>query len=766
MSAAFAGRVVTCDAYEEPDRHHARQLEGSRILVAGRRPSPIGLVESLRAEVRAWRQAGYPGVSAVTRELLGYWFEREAERTTAGTRFFFCQREAVETLVYAYEARDRLVVAETDELVRYALKLATGTGKTVVLALVIVWATLHSTRVPGSSLSRNFLVLVPNLTVKDRVSGRSRGDGLDPAGARSLYRLFDMVPPLWQKDFRPEVRVCNWQAVPLEGRRDDWLEEDLDAPGGLVPASVLWAWRRRSRQGPAAGLKRFLGPWQDLIVLNDEAHHAHGKRRSTADDAPVMLRWTALLQHLARLAAVRLVVDASATPWRADPGAAAPISGSPGRSKHAGQAIPFSWVISDFTVEDAWESGLVKVVRLPLGTVDLYSQTRGARDASAFMAGCGETLDAMIERWARAFTTWRARNEPVPAPVLLIVVQNTRQASWLFDHITGHHGLLANPDPADPRTWATLRVDRSVFDADRGLEGTLREMVATVGLPGAPGESVRCLIGVQMLSEGWDVRSITHIVGLRAFDSPLLVEQIVGRGLRLRNYDVLNLALDSRLPGAEESVEVVGIPFAGFAIPEPSDTIAAVPGARPVHPDPSKEAYRMVIANVRGWIPVTTAEGIHLHPLHGLPEAFDTKRMPTFRWAGLTAPGRKCHLNAVPCRDGREQALAGFLDHAADVERYVKNERLGLAIPCGRSLRHPPAFLARTDAGALWALDLEPSPAPEAIARWCERLGMRYRCVDPETLDSLTQSASGRPATLEMLLGDPVGGSPGPYPPG
>jgi type III restriction enzyme len=158
-------------------------------------------VNQLRDEVRSWREAGYPGTAVVTRRLLEWWFERDEERKAVGKRFFFCQQEAVETVIYLYEVRNRRKMPETGDLLRYALKLATGTGKTVVMALFITWSTLHKRKVSSSSLSANFLVLVPNLTVRDRVSGVPRGDGLNLSGEHSLYDAFETVPPeYWHQD--------------------------------------------------------------------------------------------------------------------------------------------------------------------------------------------------------------------------------------------------------------------------------------------------------------------------------------------------------------------------------------------------------------------------------------------------------------------------------------------------------------------------------------------------------------------------------------
>ena len=279
--AYIVDRVVVCDAYREPDRHY-RILSGGRSeLVGDRRPSMRFLasakdarsgiagvvgreaalfddlgaadeernefVNDLRGEIRSWREAGYPGTAVVTRRLLEWWFERDEERRAVGKRLFFCQQEAIETLIHLYEVQRRRRMQGTGDLLRYALKLATGTGKTVVMATIVVWSTLHKRKVSGSSLSANFLVLVPNLTVRDRVSGAPRGDGLDPAGERNLYDEFEMVPPEYRDDFHPNVLVRNWQAVPLDAKRDDWIGEG-DAPvedGRFVPQSVLRAMRRR-----------------------------------------------------------------------------------------------------------------------------------------------------------------------------------------------------------------------------------------------------------------------------------------------------------------------------------------------------------------------------------------------------------------------------------------------------------------------------------------------------------------------------------------
>src|SRR5437867_12401164 len=339
--AYIVDRVVICDAFREPDKHYQLLPGGRSKLATGRRPSvrflasardvaggiagvvgkEAGLFEDmlasseqrndfvnqLRGEVRAWREAGYPGTALVTRRLLEWWFERDEERRSTYTRFFFCQQEAIETVIYFYEVQKRRRMPETGDLVRYALKLATGTGKTVVMALLVTWSTLHRLKVSGSSLSANFLALVPNLTVRDRVSGVPRGDGLNPSGEHNLYDAFEMVPPEYHDEFHPNVIVRNWQGIALEGKRDDWISEEVIEEGRFIPAAVLRAMRRRAQQDPNAVIQRMLKNWRDVFLINDEAHHAYGEKKSRKGEEPEFLRWSKILDRIAKATRVSLV---------------------------------------------------------------------------------------------------------------------------------------------------------------------------------------------------------------------------------------------------------------------------------------------------------------------------------------------------------------------------------------------------------------------------------------------------------------------------
>jgi type III restriction enzyme len=642
-------RVVICDAFREPERHYALLPGGRSRLVDGRRKSlryratarqvkggaagVIGkeaslfedmfaaeeqlneFVNLLRDEVREWRQAGWPGTAIVTGKLLDWWFGRNEERTARHQRFFFCQQEAIETVIYLYEVKRRQSMPETGNLLRYALKLATGTGKTVVMALLVTWSTLHKRKVAGSPLSANFLVLVPNLTVRDRVrgiderTGLSTGAGLDPSSSENLYDQFDMVPLEYAEDFRPNVMVRNWHAIPLEDQREDWIpDRDVVGEGRFVPASVLTAMQRRVPRDGGASLRRYLRGWRDLMIINDEAHHVYGEKRSSKSDEPGYIKWSRIIDEIATVASISLVVDLSATPWYG--------SGSP-----KPEGTLFEWLVSDFSVYDAFESGLVKVVRLPdpdeQGRVylDLWDLVKQARTKEEYLRAGRGAIEHIYSGWKRDFVEWDSHLFKLgPPPVMLVVANDATRAKWLFEHLTTQYAdLLGNSDPEDPSTWVTIQVDSKVFDADRGSEATLREMVNTVGQANKPGEHVRCIVSVNMLSEGWDVKNVSHIIGFRAFGSPLLTEQVIGRGLRRTDYTVLNQPIEERLANVnrpdEETVDAFGIPFVGFPVERRKRPRAGKWGQTPtpIEPDPKKIRFSVWVPNVRSWA-LTTSE--------------------------------------------------------------------------------------------------------------------------------------------------------------
>ena len=596
--AYVVDRVVICDAFREPDQHYQLLPGGKSKLVAGRRPSMRFLASA--KDVKGGI-AGIVGKEAgLFEDMLG--LERGAERVrqpaprrsarlargrlpghgagyAAAARMVVRARRGAQgdrpalLLLPAGGDRDRHLPVRGAEAtedagdgrpLRYALKLATGTGKTVVMALLVTWSTLHKRKVSGSSLSANFLVLVPNLTVRDRVSGVPRGDGLDPSRRAQPLRRLRHGAARVPRGVPPEHAGPQLAGHPARGqaRRLDRRGESIEE-GRFIPAAVLRAMRRRAQQDPNAPIRRMLGGWRDLVVINDEAHHVYGEKRDTQG------RGAGVHQVEQDPRADLEGRDASAWSSTSRPR----LGTAPGRPSPRGRSSS-GWSRTS-PVYDAFESGLVKVVRLPdpdeQGRIylDLWDLVKGAKTKEEYIRACKGAIASIYSSWKKDFDEWGSTFELCagPSPVLLVRGRQRDNApAWLFEHLTHEYELLRNPDDEDRTRWVTIQIDSKVFDADKGNEAVLREMVNTVGKKGKPGEHVRCIVSVNMLSEGWDVKSVTHILGLRAFGSPLLTEQIIGRGLRRTNYDVLNQPLEERPEGSEETVDAFGIPFVGFPV--------------------------------------------------------------------------------------------------------------------------------------------------------------------------------------------------------
>lgn len=561
------------DPYEEPVRHWEFGEAEPRVA-DGRRESgylppakgqlqitdqPIALVQvnRIRDRVRDWRESGYQGATAVTQDLFDRWFDPERE---PGTRPFFAQREAIETIAFLTEASpDRRVgidVPRYEPYERWAVKLATGAGKTLVMAMVVAWSGLNkAANRQDVRFADAFLVVCPNLTVKERLSGI---EGLLPTHSQSAYQRFDLIPPNLSGPFgQVRVMVTNWHA----------LAEETDPK-----RSVL----RRGPESDAAFSRRVLRPLGDkhrIMVLNDEAHHAWrppaalhltGEEKKEAEQATV---WVRGVEKVHRDREILRALDFSATPMY------------PGAIKEKAWT-PFEWVVSDFALVDAIESGLVKVPRIPTDdnagrAVPKYRNLwefvksrlpkRGEdMDAEShpltdYLTEVDGPLKQLAGEWEETFERWRDAGRSVP-PAMIVVCNETKMAELLTKHIADMGEAspeLVNRDGHQ----VTVRIDSRLLDQAEAREQAetaqdaaerLRGIVATVGKEGEPGEGVRCLVSVAMLSEGWDARNVTQILGLRAFQSQLLCEQVIGRGLRRSDYSDLS---------RPEFVDVYGVPF-------------------------------------------------------------------------------------------------------------------------------------------------------------------------------------------------------------
>lgn len=679
---------ILCGPYLEPDKHWLydkgvpRRQPGRREagyyfttekvgtaqqgLFAEEQRDKLELVNRLRADVRRWRESGYRGASSVTRDLFTHWFGADRSR-----RLFFCQREAIETVVYLLElvlpgnqgktgyksfqvershvekllvGREPVFIAEKPEwfsrlvdhpeddallpLVRLGCKMATGSGKTLVMALIITWAFCNRARNPQSTwFPSGVLVCAPNLTVRNRLAV------LLPETEGNYYGQFDLIPSKYKGALDPRgVLVTNWHAFQP---RSDHTE------GGKS-----WKVVDKGEETFDAFTKDRLGDLAarlPILVLNDEGHHcwrprgedkealkeldeaeARERMEEERQEARVWLAGLDRINNCGLLGAgkrgVLATIDLSATPFYLAG------SGYP-------EGSPFPWLVSDFGLVDAIESGIVKVPRMPVGDDSGQKDDAGRPDPKYFrlwrkvveslkdgdFAGRRPKPEAIYREAEAALVQlagkWnekrleraggRPSEQSVP-PVMIVVCDNTELARVVYEAISGErrrkekgedgkevertyyvasvvHPELANSEEQPRRT---IQIDSARLAKVEAAEGesrddaakALRELIDTVGKRGEPGEQVRCVVSVSMLTEGWDASNVTHILGLRAFGSQLICEQVVGRGLRRMSYDV---GEDGRL--APEYVDVYGIPF----------TLIPFKGRPPGEPEDEKEKRRV-----------------------------------------------------------------------------------------------------------------------------------------------------------------------------
>ena len=668
--------------YEEPKLHWMYDKSGQATKTPGRRKATywwttlrtgtaqmelegvgtdfggtdMPLINALRADLLRWRASNWEGATPITKQLLRHWWSPDRAR-----RLFFCQVEAVETIIYLNEIlgsgrkprwnpevtredyekmllgeRPPLAAAMTEDfwpsfadksenpaykaLIRQGCKMATGSGKTVVMSMLIAWAFCNRARVPGDDrFPSAVLVCCPNLTVKERLQVlRPDTEG------ENYFEKFDIVPGVLRPMLNQgRVLVTNWHA---------FAPESPHAEAGGTYKVV-----NKGEEGEDAFARRLLGDLYGrgpILVLNDEAHHAwrpapvdeavRSRRRveteqvvGEADDEEISEAtvWVDGLDRLNNSVGIRACVDLSATPFYLD--GTGHIPGS-----------PFPWLVSDFGLIDAIESGITKIPRLPVADdsgrpdprffrlwEEIKSQCspaemrRGKPTPEAVWVHGQGALVTLTSQWQERFKYY-AEMQPgqsfVP-PVLIVVCDNTDVAQLFFEKIsgetveeveeTGGRGGktvkrkikrynpvgVSFPELANTESITrTLRIDiKLLAEAEAGEGSTkqkeaekLRELIASVGVRGTPGEQIRCVVSVQMLTEGWDASNVTQILGLRAFGSQLLCEQVVGRGLRRMSYEI---DPETGLLSPEYA-DVFGIPFSVIPFkgrpkdrPEPAD---------------------------------------------------------------------------------------------------------------------------------------------------------------------------------------------------
>jgi type III restriction enzyme len=758
MSNDFFEKPILNSPYEKPGRHWELDDDGqpTQRIVESRRPAsfitPIpkpkkrsgtaqqaelvldegkGLstaeqlyhastINEVRRHVDRWRALPESAwhVTPETARLLNYWRHHPFE----GVRPFFCQIEAVETAIWltevapnTTEGKKLLRHIETANenanpgLPRVALKLATGAGKTTVMAMLIAWQTINAARRPSSrNFTRGFLIVTPGLTIRDRLRV------LQPNDPDSYYSTRELVPrDLLEVVQRAKIVITNYHAFKLrervqissggrallKGRTGDELQT-LETEGQMIQRVMP----------ELMGLRR-------IMVLNDEAHHCYREKPPEPDDADLegedreeaekaneaARLWISGLETIDRKLGLARVVDLSATPFF--------LKGS-----GYAEGTLFPWVMSDFSLMDAIEAGIVKLPRVPVaentpgaGEMPVYrnlwehirkDMPRSGRgknkdlDPLKIPALLQTALNALYGHYAKTFELWKEAGVGIP-PCFIIVCQNTAISKLIYDYVSGfyqesddgvarlHNGrlqLFRNFDENDQPLARpnTLLIDSEQLEAGDALDSKFREMAAdeierfrreivertgsreaaesltdqdllrevmnTVGKSGQLGEQIRCVVSVSMLTEGWDANNVTHILGIRAFGTQLLCEQVIGRALRRQSYD---LNADGCFDA--EYADIFGIPFDFTAEPvvapprPPIETITV----RAVRPDrdhleirfPRVEGYRVELPEERLSAAFTEDSVLEL-----TPELVGPSRTRTSGIIGETAEMTLAHL--------------------------------------------------------------------------------------------------------------------------
>ena len=743
--------------YFEPQLHYATQLDGAldyQRIEQGRRlfvaeptsfqtkapaqgqifdrdavsqDSETHLINLLRKEVGTWRKEKYPHVTRITKILLNFWFV-DYDENDPKRKLFFAQQEAIETAIWLNEVatkntgsnvgsevlrrlREGQIKFLADKpnvvLPRIAFKMATGSGKTVVMAAVILYHFFNRQDNPNNThFADNFLLIAPGVTIRDRLNVLipEMGNLANDREAKDYYRqrglvprdLIDKLPDLANRialtnyhTFEPKVLQGNKKS-PFDGKvnlQGEKIKTDNKEDFGSVLKRVFKgkSFKRDSR----------------LLVLNDEAHHCYyplssGRTKDSDEDENERAAvWYTGLLEISKRFKVQAIYDLSATPYY--------LQGSGYKAYSL-----FSWVVSDFGLTEAIESGLVKIPFLPESDntqdlsgpklKDLYEHVKAdlpdkknekirrelakkeGKKVEELTPQLPPTLITALDQFHGHYKQYDENREKLgekkadllsAPPVFIIVCNNTLTSREVYKYIAGfeetdddgnttvvHNGafnLFSNYDFSKKRKRKppTLLIDSAAIEgadqidedfkkifapeivefkkeyirlhgqgsADKITDGQiLREIVNTVGKPAALGSHIRCVVSVSMLTEGWDANTVTHIVGLRAFGSMLLCEQVAGRALRRRNYDLETYEkktgehvavkdrhrykpenLISKFP--PEYAYIIGIPFKIFkggtknppVDPITPKQVRAIPARQPAYEIafPQVESYRM-----------------------------------------------------------------------------------------------------------------------------------------------------------------------------
>jgi len=559
------------DPSKKPISHLIKDGENSYKVVEGRRPSKMLLVNKLREGVDRWRDEDYPGITDTTRELLYFWFFNDRRVNSEPFRFWFCQREAIETLIYLFEVKkyndlepviktyaenfrkdlfsnavefvedtsgNRKLIryfpeleqqGEQDlpekELIRYAFKMATGSGKTYAMALIIVWSYFNNLRERSNRYPNNFLIIAPNVIVYERLAK-------DFSNNNNFYK-FHFIPPAWRPQWNVKVTL----------REDD---SSLNPSGNLIVNNIQQLYESRGIDlQPANIVDEILGrkpqknltkspellidkikKLDNLMVTNDEAHHVHNEE----------LEWhrTLMSIHKGMSNGINLWLDFSATP-----------------KTQTGTYYP--WIIVDYPLAQAVED---RIVKAPLIVHRVDKKDPENITTKNIIQEYGDWITAALERWKKHYKVY---SQVGKKPVLFIMVEKNDYADRIAETIRKMENLgLKNPKEEVMVIHVKTREGESqeteIKITERDLEN-LRKLAREID---EPENKVKIIVSNMMLREGWDVQNVSVVLGLRPFTSKaqILPEQAVGRGLRL---------MKGISPDHTQTLEVMGTQaFEGF----------------------------------------------------------------------------------------------------------------------------------------------------------------------------------------------------------
>ena len=602
--------------------------KAQKLGTDGQQYDLTAIINGVRQQVDRWRELPEAQwqVTPETARLLRHWRHHHF----SGIRPFFCQVEAAETAIWMTEVApragrnfpDHLANANAEanpDLPRLALKLATGAGKTTVMAMLIAWQTVNAVRRPQSRrFTRGFLVVTPGITIKDRLRV------LQPNDPDSYYQDRELVPNDTRADLeKAKIVITNYHAFKLRER----MELSKGGRSLLQGRGESIATLETEGQMLQRVMPELMG-MKNILVLNDEAHHCYREKPGEAeeetlkgDDRKEAERnteaarlWISGLETVGKKLGINRVIDLSATPFFL-------------RGSGYAEGTLFPWTMCDFSLMDAIECGIVKLPRVPVADnipggempkfrnlwehirADMPKKGRGKAshlDPLSLPVELQTALEALYGHYEKTFEMMQEAGISVP-PCFIVVCNNTSTSKLVYDFISGFHRenengattfengrleLFRNYDDDGtqlPRP-RTLLIDSEQLESGEALDRNfrdmasdeierfrreivqrtgdrrqaekitdqdlLREVMNTVGKEGRLGDSIRCVVSVSMLTEGWDANTVSHVLGVRAFGTQLLCEQVVGRALRRQSYDLNEDGLFD-----VEYADVLGIPF-------------------------------------------------------------------------------------------------------------------------------------------------------------------------------------------------------------